>query len=73
MVDALVLGTSGVTRGGSSPLPRTKEKLQTLSGAFLFGPPSRTRTLDRLVKSELLYQLSYGCICRTAMSVLKKL
>ncbi len=33
MVDALVLGTSEVTRGGSSPLPRTKQYiLRNLKG-----------------------------------------
>ena len=29
---------------------------------FYFCAPSRIRTYDRLVKSELLYQLSYGCV-----------
>lgn len=30
-----------------------------LSALFYFGAPGRIRTYDRLVKSELLYQLSY--------------
>ena len=32
-------------------------------GDFSFGAPGRIRTCDRLVKSELLYQLSYEGIC----------
>jgi hypothetical protein len=32
------------------------------TGAFCCCPPSRARTYDRLLKRELLYQLSYGRI-----------
>ncbi len=36
MVDALALGASGATHGGSSPLPRTKMN-DPLAGVFYFG------------------------------------
>ena len=29
---------------------------------FLFRTPAGARTLDTLIKSQVLYQLSYGCI-----------
>ena len=35
--------------------------------------PSRIRTYDRLVKSELLYQLSYGCVQGTVYTKIGKL
>ncbi len=35
MVYALVLGTNGAIRGGSSPLSPTKQKVPDSSGAFL--------------------------------------
>lgn len=43
MVAALVLGTSGEIRGGSSPLSRTNTKLSTLLGAILFFAPRHFR------------------------------
>ena len=41
MVDALVLGTSGAIRGGSSPLPGTKRKSSIHHRAFSFGLRTR--------------------------------
>ena len=44
-------------------LSRVSEvKIQALS---LFRAPTRARTWDRLLKRELLYQLSYGCTKKT--------
>ncbi len=37
---------------------------------FLSGEPSRTRTCDPLVKSQLLYQLSYGPTKKTVKGIL---
>jgi hypothetical protein len=38
--------------------PGTKKPLETLCFKRLFGTPSGTRTLDTLIKSQVLYQLS---------------
>lgn len=35
-----------------------------MAGLFLYGSPGRTRTTDRLINSQLLYQLSYWGIER---------
>ena len=43
-----------------------KQKIQTLaSGYIVYGAPAGIRTRDPLIKSQLLYQLSYRCIYRT--------
>ena len=40
-----------------------KRKKQALKVCFLFlCTPAEARTLDTLIKSQVLYQLSYGCI-----------
>ena len=31
---------------------------------WLIGTPTRARTVDTLIKSQVLYQLSYGCAMR---------
>ena len=33
-----------------------------MSTFFRFSTPAEARTLDTLIKSQVLYQLSYGCI-----------
>ena len=38
------------------------QKKQDWNPAFLFCTPAGVRTLDTLIKSQVLYQLSYGCI-----------
>ena len=42
------------------PPPRLYRKRLAKASLFRIGPPARDRTSDLLVKSELLYQLSYG-------------
>src|SRR5258706_16074655 len=51
---APVLDAEGPPTGGGSGIGR----LRCSGSARLFGGPSRTRTLDPLIKSQLLYQLS---------------
>ena len=40
---------------------QTKKALQANSVRLFYGALARTRTLDPLIKSQLLYQLSYEC------------
>jgi hypothetical protein len=40
------------------PLHGTKKKTPGIAGRLGIGGPSRIRTLDLLIKSQLLYQLS---------------
>ena len=37
-----------------------------MSTIFRFRTPAEARTLDTLIKSQVLYQLSYGCIILVA-------
>ena len=37
-----------------------------MSTFFRFSTPAEARTLDTLIKSQVLYQLSYGCIILVA-------
>ena len=42
---------------------KQKSSRQFRSTAYLvFSTPAEARTLDTLIKSQVLYQLSYGCI-----------
>ena len=43
-------------------MTKKKDKLFSLSLFFFFCTPAGARTLDTLIKSQVLYQLSYGCI-----------
>ena len=48
-----------------------KRKKQALKVCFLFlCTPAEARTLDTLIKSQVLYQLSYGCIIFCFVSAL---
>ena len=39
-----------------------KSRLQKSASFFFTCTPAEARTLDTLIKSQVLYQLSYGCI-----------
>ena len=46
-----------------TPVPDCKyRKTDTVWYLFFDGTPTGARTLDTLIKSQVLYQLSYGCI-----------
>lgn len=58
---ALVLANYRVEPTGSRPLAHvTNKKKRPLGGFFICGGTTGTRTLDPMIKSHLLYQLSYG-------------
>ena len=50
---------------------KQKSSRQFRSTAYLvFSTPAEARTLDTLIKSQVLYQLSYGCIIFCFVSAL---
>ena len=54
----LVLTNYPLRTGGFSP-PRAHNKKTTFSGGYLIGEPGGIRTHDPLIKSQMLYRLSY--------------
>ncbi len=47
-------------------LNKNKKEISFWLISFAFGTPAEARTLDTLIKSQVLYQLSYGCIILVA-------
>ncbi|MEN9920709.1 MAG: hypothetical protein RL538_602 [Candidatus Parcubacteria bacterium] len=60
MVDALVLGTSRVTCGGSSPLPRTDVGLESMRRLLYTLPDQHFPPLAQLVEQLALNETVQG-------------
>ena len=59
---------------GESVAPSINKKMTTAMAVILcFGDPGEARTLDPLIKSQLLYQLSYGVIAASSLKCAAKL
>ena len=61
-------GTSGLINKSLK-----KSQQQVVLSAFLSSDPGGTRTHDPLIKSQLLYQLSYGVMRHFAFAIAKVL
>ena len=59
---------------GESVAPPNNKKMTTATAVILrFCDPGEARTLDPLIKSQLLYQLSYGVIAASSLKCAAKL
>ena len=47
-----------------SPIPPHGQKQKKLSNCLTFSDPAGIQTQDPIIKSDVLYQLSYGVIAR---------